>query len=83
MNRPVGYIDVDRLQAETTLEAAAARCGVALDAKGTGPEVRIDCFFGCPGDHNGRSEVAIRVACSCAVPRTIARLSASAVRNHP
>ena len=54
MNRPVGYIDVDRLQAETTLEAAAAKCGVSLDVKGTGAEVRIDCQFGCSGDHGGR-----------------------------
>ena len=59
MNKPVGYIDVDRLQAETTLEAAAAKCGVPLDVKGTGPEVRMDCTFGCPGDHIGRNEIAI------------------------
>lgn len=58
MNRP-GYIDVDKLQAETTLEAAAAKCGVTLDIKGSGPEVRIDCPFGCAGDHRGRKEVAI------------------------
>ena len=59
MNKPVGYIDVDRLQAETTLEGAAAKCGVSLDVKGTGAEVRIDCQFGCAGDHNGRKEIAI------------------------
>ena len=35
MTRP-GYIDVDKLQAETSLEAAAAKCGVALEARGTG-----------------------------------------------
>jgi hypothetical protein len=58
MNRP-GYIDVDKLQAETSLEAAAAKCGVSLDVRGTGPEVRIDCPFGCPGDHHGRRELAI------------------------
>ena len=58
MNRP-GYIDVDKLQAETTLEAAAAKCGVTLDVKGSGPEVRIDCPFGCAGDHQGRKELAI------------------------
>ena len=61
MNRP-GYIDVDKLQAETSLEAAAAKCGVKLDVKGTGDEVRIDCPFGCPGDHIGRKEVAINTA---------------------
>ncbi len=59
MNRPIGYIDVDRLQAETTLEAAAAKCGVPLDVKGAGSEVRIDCLFGCAGDHQGRKEIAI------------------------
>ena len=59
MNRPGGYIDVDQLQAETTLEAAAAKCGVPLDVKGSGPEVRIDCLFACPGDHSGRKEIAI------------------------
>ena len=58
MNRP-GYIDVDKLQAEISLETAAAKCGVSLDVRGTGPEVRIDCPFGCPGDHHGRRELAI------------------------
>lgn len=59
MNRPDGYIDVDRLQAETTLDAAAAKCGIALDVKGSGAEVRIDCPFGCAGDRCGRKEIAI------------------------
>ena len=54
-----GYIDVDTLQAETRLEAAAAKCGVPLEVKGSGAEVRIDCPFGCAGDHCGRKEVAI------------------------
>jgi len=58
MSRP-GYIDGDKLQAETSLEAAAAKCGVSLDVRGTGPEVRIDCPFGCPGDHHGRRELTI------------------------
>jgi len=53
------YIDVDRLQAETTLEEAAARCGVRLDVKQTGKEARIDCPFGCGGDHAGRREIAV------------------------
>lgn len=57
----IGYIDVDRLQAETTLEEAAAKCGIPLDVKGSGAEVRIDCPFGCQGDHCGRKEVAINV----------------------
>ena len=59
MNKPFGYIDVDRLQAETTFEAAASKCGVSLDVKGTGAEVRIDCPFRCDGDHAGRKEMAI------------------------
>ncbi len=59
MNKPVGYLDVDRLQAETTLEGAAAKCGIPLDVKGTSSEVRIDCQFGCSGDHAGRKEIAI------------------------
>lgn len=61
MNR-LGYVDVDKLQAETSLEAAAAKCGVTLDVRGDGPEVRIDCPFGCPGDHHGRRELAINTA---------------------
>ncbi|MCA9227627.1 MAG: hypothetical protein KDA47_18530, partial [Planctomycetales bacterium] len=57
MDRP-GYINVDELQAQTTLEAAAAKCGVSLDARG-GREVRIDCPFGCAGDHVGKREISI------------------------
>ena len=53
------YIDVDRLQAETTLEQAAAKCGVHLDVRQTGKEARIDCPFGCAGDHAGRREIAV------------------------
>jgi len=60
MNKPSGYIDVDRLQAETTLEEAAAKCGRTLDIKGSGSEVRIDCPFECAGDHSGRKEIAIK-----------------------
>jgi 5S rRNA maturation endonuclease (ribonuclease M5) len=60
MNRPNGYIDVDRLQAETTLEQAAAKCGISLDVKGSGSEVRIDCPLGCAGDHCGRKEIAVK-----------------------
>jgi len=59
MNHSGGYINVDRLQAETSLETAAAKCGVRLDVRGSGAEVRIDCPFGCDGDHAGRKEVAI------------------------
>ena len=56
---PVGYFDIDRLQAETNLEGAVAKCRIPLDVKGSGAEVRIDCQFGCSGDHGGRKEIAI------------------------
>jgi hypothetical protein len=54
-----GYVNVDELQASMSLEEAAARCGVSLDAKTAGKEARIDCPFACPGDHAGRREVSI------------------------
>lgn len=60
MNRS-GYVDVDKLQAETTLEDAFAKCGASIEIKGSGSEVRIDCPFGCDGDHQGRKEIAINV----------------------
>jgi len=53
------YIDVDRLQSETTLEEAAAKCGVQLDVRQSGKEARINCPFGCEGDHQGRKEIAV------------------------
>ncbi len=56
------YIDVDRLQAETTLEEAAAKCGVTLDIRQSGKEARIDCPFGCDGDHCGKREIAVNTA---------------------
>lgn len=61
MKRHDGFIDVDRLQAETTIEEAAAKCGVTVGMKGTGLEQRIDCPFGCPGDHAGRKEIATNI----------------------
>lgn len=54
-----GYVNVDELQAALSLDEAAARCGVRLDAKPSGTEVRIDCPFSCPGDHAGRRELSI------------------------
>lgn len=61
MNRSRGYIDVDELQAHTSLEEAAAKCGVTIEVKGNGAEQRIDCPFACDGDHSGRKEVAINI----------------------
>lgn len=57
----VNYVNVDELQAQTSLQEAAAKCGTALDIRGTGPEIRIDCPFGCPGEHSGRKEVAVNI----------------------
>lgn len=54
-----GYVNVDQLQAETSLEQAAAKCGVPLDVHGSGKEVRLDCPFSCAGDHCGRREIAV------------------------
>ena len=56
-----GYVNVDQLQADTSLADAAAKCGVPLDIHGDGKEVRLDCPFHCAGDHNGRREIAVNV----------------------
>jgi len=61
VNRP-GYLNIDDLQAQTPLDAAAAKCGVALEPQGGGDNVRIDCPFGCPGDHVGKRELSVNVA---------------------
>lgn len=55
------YINVDELQSQTTLEEAAAKCGVTLDVRSRGKEVRIDCPFGCPGDHVGRRDISVNI----------------------
>ncbi len=52
-------MNVDQLQADTSLTEAAAKCGVTLDVHGSGQEVRLDCSFGCQGDHSGRREIAV------------------------
>jgi hypothetical protein len=61
MNQP-RYLDVDALQAQTSLEEAAAKCGIPLDVHGGGQEVRLDCLFGCPGDHVGKREISVNTA---------------------
>jgi hypothetical protein len=53
------YIDVDELQARTSLEEAATKCGVDIDVIRNGVEVRIDCLFRCPGDHRGKREISV------------------------
>ncbi|MBX3452675.1 MAG: toprim domain-containing protein [Planctomycetaceae bacterium] len=57
--KPSSYIDVDTLQAQTSLAEAADKCGFPLDVHGSGREVRLDCLFGCPGDHAGKREIAV------------------------
>ena len=56
------FVNVDELQARTTLEEAAACCGVRLAPPGDATEVRLDCVFHCDGDHAGRREIAVNVA---------------------
>lgn len=58
MDKP-RYISVDDLQARLTLTEAAAKCGVSLDVHGSGRQVRLDCPFGCPGDHLGKREISV------------------------
>jgi hypothetical protein len=53
------YVSVDDLQAQTTLQEAAAKCGVSVDVHGSGRQVRLDCLFGCPGDHAGKREISV------------------------
>ena len=52
-------MNVDDLQAQTTLQEAAAKCGVTLEVHGSGRQVRLDCPFGCPGDHAGKRELSV------------------------
>lgn len=53
------YLSVDDLQAQTSLHEAAAKCSVSLDVHGSGKQVRLDCPFGCQGDHAGRRELSV------------------------
>jgi hypothetical protein len=56
MNR----FDVDTAKQETSLEEAARKCGIQLDVKRqSGTNVRVDCPFGCPGDHVGKQEISV------------------------
>ncbi len=56
---PERYLSVDDLQAQTNLEEAALKCGISLDVYGSGKQVRLDCGFGCPGDHAGKREISV------------------------
>lgn len=53
------YLNVDDAQAQTTLQEAAAKCNAVLDVHGAGRQVRLDCQFGCQGDHAGKRELSI------------------------
>ncbi len=53
------YTSVDDLQAQLTLPEAAAKCGTSLEVQGNGKQVRLDCPFGCPGDHAGKREISV------------------------
>lgn len=53
------YISVDDVQAQTALHEAAAMCGVSIEVHGTGRQVRLDCPFGCKGDHVGKRELSV------------------------
>ena len=58
MNNP-RYISVDDLQAQTSLDEAAAKCGVTIETHGSGRQIRLDCPFGCPGEHVGMREISV------------------------
>jgi 5S rRNA maturation endonuclease (ribonuclease M5) len=58
MDKP-RYISVDDLQAQTSLEEAAAKCGVTIVTHGNGRQARLDCPFGCAGDHVGMREISV------------------------
>ncbi|MSR60686.1 MAG: toprim domain-containing protein, partial [Planctomycetaceae bacterium] len=36
-------------------------CGITLDVAGHGDNVRLDCPFGCSGDHAGKREISVNV----------------------
>ena len=61
LNEP-RYINVDDLQAQTSLAEAAAKCGVTLAIHGGARQVRIDCAFACAGDHAGKREISVDTA---------------------
>lgn len=53
------YLNVDELQAQTTLQEAGAKCNVTIDVHGTSRQLRLDCPFNCPGDHAGKREISV------------------------
>jgi 5S rRNA maturation endonuclease (ribonuclease M5) len=59
---PSEYRSIDDEQARISLQEAAARCGASLTVHGSGRQVRIDCPFGCDGDHAGKREISVDTA---------------------
>jgi hypothetical protein len=53
------FVDVDTFQRDTSLPDAAAKCGVHVDVSGSGQNPRIDCPFGCEGDHTAKRDIAV------------------------
>jgi hypothetical protein len=53
------FVDVDTFQRDTSLPDAAGKCGVHVDVSGNGQNQRIDCPFGCEGDHRAKREIAV------------------------
>lgn len=58
VNQP-NYTSVDDLQSQITLSEAANKCGVSIDVQENGRQIRLDCAFGCPGDHVGKGEMSV------------------------
>jgi hypothetical protein len=77
--KPQPYVSVDDLQAQTSLSEAADKCGVSLEIQGSGRQVRLDCPFGCAGDHAGQREISVDTSnpqkCFAATP-TVANCGA-------
>lgn len=53
------YRSVDDAQAQTSLPEAAAKCNATVELHGSGRQVRLDCPFGCEGDHAGKRELSV------------------------
>jgi hypothetical protein len=53
------YQSVDDAQAKTTVQEAAAKCNTVFEVRGAGRQIRLDCPFGCQGDHAGKRELSV------------------------
>lgn len=59
MTKENQYRSVDDAQAQTSLQDAAAKCSAVVEIHGAGRQVRLDCPFGCEGDHAGKREISV------------------------